>query len=214
MADDLRALINNILAAFFFQPYRLSSRHNVRGGDVRGLAVDRHLMPAKPLVVPVVGERDVIGRRERPLSRPVHQERHVLNVVVLIHGKTVERHHPVKLLDFFGHKSDFSHVSCGKLIAAHGRLQIADMRDAPERLHVDFPAVCAVKTFRHKMIVAPRAVNPAFAHLDSAGNRHFVIGILNQSVFGPVLKPVVTVLGNVVEFHQPVVEPIPKLQLP
>ena len=68
MGDDFRAFFDDVLAASFFQPHRRSCRHNVRGSDVRVFAVDCHFVTAKPLVVLVISERDVIGWRESPSS--------------------------------------------------------------------------------------------------------------------------------------------------
>ena len=61
------------------------------------LAGEAHLVLARPGSVSVVRVRDVVGGREPPRAAPVHQEREVLHMVVLVPGHHVE-HGPADLL--------------------------------------------------------------------------------------------------------------------
>ena len=77
----------------------LSTSTQVLDGDALALAVDGHLMGLQPAVGGIAGPGHVVGRRQRPAAGAIHQERDVLDVVVLVARDDVE-HHPAKeLLD-------------------------------------------------------------------------------------------------------------------
>lgn len=121
-----------VFCASAFHRSEIGARLEVIEGEIGALAVQAHLMRMHPPVLWVKGIGEIISRRKRPLPGAVHQERNVLDVIVLIAGDDVECHPPELLFDSFHRQAEFADGLKGLLIGVGTRLIVIVMLHGAE----------------------------------------------------------------------------------
>ena len=179
------------------------------------LAVQRHLVCAGPPSRRIVAVGDVERRCQRPVSRPIHQEGDVLDVIVLIARHDVERHAPELLFHrFLAEVQSLDHAERLFVGVRAGLVEVV-VGYCAQRLQVDLVARCRpVEAPGHEVVPPSFAQDAAFGHGDTRGTRHQVIGVFDQSVPLRILKLAVAVARYPVKLQQPVRESVARGDLP
>ena len=101
------------------------------------------------------------------------------------------------------------------LVGISSGLVEIEMRQGAERLHVQLLASReSIEASGHKVSSAIFLQEPALAHGDARRLRHQVIGILDGSITLWVFQLLVLVARHAVELQQPVIESVPRRDLP
>ena len=144
----------------------------------------------------------------------VHEERDVLDMVILVACDDVE-HHPPELLFGILHRQTQAADDHQRLLVrvSQGVVEV-EVRQSGQRLHVQFLAVVEpVEPARHEVPSPVLLEKPAFGHSDSRGPGHERIGVLNRAEPLWVRQIAVFVVEDAVKLQQPVFKPRRRLDL-
>src|SRR5579859_1129163 len=184
---------------------RLRARLKVLERKPVVLAVERHLVSARPLAIQGEVPGDVEGWRQVPGPATVHQEGDVLDVVVLVAGDDVERHPPILFLHRLGSEAQLADHQHRLLVGIGLGVVEIEMGQGRQRLHVQLSAALqAVEALGHEVPPAVLLQKVGVGHLDARGGRHLRVGVLHRAVAFGVDQLLVLVARHSVELQEPV----------